>query len=100
VLDRAEALRAKRRAALAELDTLTQVIFLDIFGDPASNPKGWPSVRLEQTLVIPLRNGLSPSNTGKISGKVLTLSAITGSGFDETAYKISTFKRLRRETKQ
>jgi type I restriction enzyme S subunit len=40
VLDRAEALRAKRRAALAKLDTLTQAIFLDMFGDPKTNPKG------------------------------------------------------------
>jgi len=42
ILDRAEALRAKRRAALALLDELTQSIFLDMFGDPVSNPKGWP----------------------------------------------------------
>ena len=42
VLDRAEALRAKRRAALAQLDSLTQSIFLDLFGDPATNTKGWP----------------------------------------------------------
>ena len=41
VLDRAEALRAKRRAALAQLDTLTQALFLDLFGDPGTNPKGW-----------------------------------------------------------
>ncbi|XZE19370.1 restriction endonuclease subunit S [Pirellulaceae bacterium SH449] len=41
ILDRAEALRAKRRAALALLDELTQSIFLDMFGDPVSNPKGW-----------------------------------------------------------
>jgi type I restriction enzyme S subunit len=34
VLDWAEALRAKRRAALAQLDTLTQSIFLGLFGDP------------------------------------------------------------------
>jgi type I restriction enzyme S subunit len=39
VLDRAEALRAKRRAALAQLDTLTQSIFLDLFGHPHHNPK-------------------------------------------------------------
>ena len=44
VLDRAEALRAKRRAALAQLDTLTQSIFLDLFGDPATNPRGWTRV--------------------------------------------------------
>jgi len=42
VLDRAEELRAKRRAALAQLDTLTQSLFLDLFGDPATNPKGFP----------------------------------------------------------
>lgn len=44
ILDKADALRAKRRAALAKLDTLTQSIFLDVFGDPATNPKGWPEV--------------------------------------------------------
>lgn len=42
ILDKADALRAKRRAALAQLDTLTQSIFLDMFGDPVTNPKGWP----------------------------------------------------------
>ncbi len=41
VLDRAEALRAKRRAALAQLDPLTQSIFLDLFGDPVANPNKW-----------------------------------------------------------
>ena len=40
VLDKAEALRAKRRAALAQLDSLTQSLFLDLFGDP--DTKGWP----------------------------------------------------------
>jgi type I restriction enzyme, S subunit len=40
VLDRAEELRAKRRATLTQLDTLTQSIFLDLFGDPlAENGK-------------------------------------------------------------
>lgn len=42
MLDKADALRAKRRAALAQLDTLTQSIFLNMFGDPTTNPKGWP----------------------------------------------------------
>ena len=40
ILDRAEALRAKRRAALAQIDTLTQAIFLEMFGDADS--KNWP----------------------------------------------------------
>ena len=42
ILDKADTLRAKRCAALAQLDTLTQSIFLDMFGDPATNPRGWP----------------------------------------------------------
>ena len=49
ILDKADALRAKRRAALAQLDTLTQAIFLDMFGDPATNPKGWPAVLLRDS---------------------------------------------------
>lgn len=45
-LDRVDSLRAKRRAALAQLDLLTQSIFLDMFGEPTTNPKGWPSSAL------------------------------------------------------
>ena len=52
ILDAAQALRAKRRAALAQLDTLTQSIFLDMFGDPATNPKGWPTSALEDLFEI------------------------------------------------
>src|SRR6267143_1958168 len=50
VLDRAEVLRAKRRAALAQLDTLSQSIFLDLFGDPVRNPKQWPRVPFSELL--------------------------------------------------
>jgi type I restriction enzyme S subunit len=42
ILDAADALRAKRREALAQLDALLQSTFLTLFGDPASNPMGWP----------------------------------------------------------
>jgi type I restriction enzyme, S subunit len=42
VLDRAEALRAKRRTALAQLDTLIQSIFLDLFGQPVVSRSEWP----------------------------------------------------------
>jgi type I restriction enzyme S subunit len=46
ILDQAERLRAKRRQALAHLDDLTQSMFLDMFGDPASNPNGYRRVVL------------------------------------------------------
>ncbi len=41
VLDKADDLRGKRRQALATLNTLLQSVFLDMFGDPVTNPKGW-----------------------------------------------------------
>lgn len=52
ILDKADALRAKRRAALAQLDALTQSIFLDMFGDPATNPMGWHMASLEELFDI------------------------------------------------
>jgi len=50
ILDAADALRAKRRETLAQLDTLLQSTFLEMFGDPVTNPKGWTQVEL-QTLI-------------------------------------------------
>ena len=41
ILDAADALRATRRESLAQLDTLLQSTFLDMFGDPVTNPMGW-----------------------------------------------------------
>lgn len=50
ILNKADALRVKRRDAFAQLDILTQSIFLDMFGDPATNPKGWPRLSLLTSL--------------------------------------------------
>ena len=40
ILDKADALREKRRQTIAKLDELLQSVFLDMFGDPVTNPKG------------------------------------------------------------
>jgi type I restriction enzyme S subunit len=56
VLDRAQALRAKRRAALAQLDALTQSIFVDLFGDPTTNPKGFPRGNIEVAVKDPKKD--------------------------------------------
>lgn len=48
ILDKADALRTKRRAAFKKLDELTQSIFLDMFGDPVTNPRAWPMKKLEE----------------------------------------------------
>ncbi len=59
ILDAADALRAKRREALAQLDTLLQSTFLDLFGDPVTNPKGWKVVNLEEH-VTKVGSGATP----------------------------------------
>ena len=41
ILDRSQFLISKRQEAIAQLDTLTQAIFIEMFGDPVRNPKGW-----------------------------------------------------------
>lgn len=46
ILDATDALRSKRREAIALLDALLQSTFLDIFGDPVTNPMGWKQIQL------------------------------------------------------
>lgn len=41
ILDKADELRQKRQQAIEKLDQLLQATFIDMFGDPVSNPKGW-----------------------------------------------------------
>lgn len=42
ILDKADALRRQRKRAIELLNSLTQSIFLEMFGDPISNPQNWP----------------------------------------------------------
>lgn len=62
ILDKAEALRAKRRAALAELDGLAQAIFLEMFGDPVSNPQSWKKCTLGRAARRKPNNGIFRKN--------------------------------------
>ena len=39
ILDKADALRAKRREAITKLDQLLQSVFVDMFGDPVVSPR-------------------------------------------------------------
>jgi type I restriction enzyme S subunit len=85
VLDRAEALRAKRRAALAQLDTLTQSIFLALFGDPDENPKAWP-IQQVSDYVAEFQGGKSLEAEGgenvAARNRVLKISAVTSTEFE------------------
>ncbi|WP_430399935.1 restriction endonuclease subunit S [Flavobacterium sp.] len=83
ILDEADALRQNDKALIAKYDELTQALFLDMFGDPVSNPKGWEKVKLEEISII--SSGSTPSRenesyykgeipwvkTGEVNGKVI-----------------------------
>lgn len=62
ILDQADALRARRRAALAQVDGLTRAIFLEMFGHPPGNPCRWDIQHLG-TLARVVR-GASPRPKG------------------------------------
>ena len=46
ILDKADAIRRKRRESLRLADQFLRSVFLDMFGDPVTNPKGWEVSKL------------------------------------------------------
>jgi type I restriction enzyme S subunit len=52
ILDKADAIRRKRQQALELADEFLRSLFLDMFGDPISNAKGWPVQTLSDCAVI------------------------------------------------
>lgn len=57
ILDKANAIRRKRQQAIQLADDFLRAVFLDMFGDPVTNPKGW-EVRPLSELVSKLGDGL------------------------------------------
>lgn len=51
ILDEADRVRKKTQALIDKYDELAQSLFLDMFGDPVTNPKGWEVVQLGEKLV-------------------------------------------------
>ncbi len=41
ILDKADAIRRKRQQAIQLADDFLRAVFLDMFGDPVTNPRGW-----------------------------------------------------------
>jgi type I restriction enzyme S subunit len=48
ILDKADAIRRKRKEAIALTEELLRSTFLEMFGDPLTNPKGWTSETIEE----------------------------------------------------
>ena len=97
ILDAADALQTKRREALAQLDTLLQSTFLDMFGDPVTNPMGWKERRIDSVFKVarggsprPIQAYLTESDDG------LNWIMI-GDASADSRYIISTKKRIKPE---
>lgn len=57
VLDKASKLIFLRRQQLAKLDELVKARFVEMFGDPDQNPKGWPLVSITEIIRDKASNG-------------------------------------------
>lgn len=87
ILDKADGLRAKRRQAIAHLDTLTQSIFHSMFGDPMFAP----NQRVLTELLASIDSGSSPVSADRPADGdewgILKLSAVTSQTFIESENK-------------
>jgi type I restriction enzyme S subunit len=90
ILDKADFIRSKRHAAIEKLDTLAQSIFLQMFGEPESNPTAWPTKPFGE-LLSAIDSGTSPVCLDRPAAKdewgILKLGAVTWCEYDELQNK-------------
>lgn len=95
ILDAADILRAKRREALSKLDDLLQSTFLDLFGDPVTNPKGWEKLLEDRSIgwerctlgdQITLQRGKDITKKSAKPGKIPVISSGGVSFFHDKAF--------------
>ncbi len=84
ILDNADAIRRKREQAIELADEFLRSLFLDMFGDPVTNPKGWPTYQLCE-LLSGIESGWSPTCADRHAENsewgVLKLGAVTSCVF-------------------
>ena len=59
ILDKADAIRRKRQQAIQLADDFLRAVFLRMFGDPVTNPKGWKVKSLKE-LTTKIGSGSTP----------------------------------------
>ncbi len=99
-LDKAQELIDKRKEQIKKYDELLQSVFLDMFGDPVTNPKGWDEVKSKRVLTN-IIGGLSLSGEEReIKDNelgVLKISAVTYGKFNSKAYKVVEKSQVKKE---
>ena len=63
ILDKADAIRRKRQQAIQLADDFLRAVFLDMFGDPVTNPKGWDEYVLNE--IADIRSGVTKGKAVK-----------------------------------
>lgn len=76
ILDKADALRRKDQALLQKYDELAQAVFVDMFGDPVKNEKGWEVKFLRDCFSSKPRIGTIKPVTSDGTIKVVRVSEI------------------------
>jgi len=85
ILSRAEGIVRLRREAQRKAAELVPGIFLDMFGDPATNPKGWPVATLGE-VVEEFRYGTS-QKSGPTGFPVLRIPNVVGDRLEPSPMK-------------
>ena len=70
ILDAADAYRQKTKALIEKYDELTQSLFLDMFGDPVTNPKGWEKKGLSKLGNVVTGSTPPSSKEGMFGGNI------------------------------
>ncbi len=105
ILDKADELRAKRRHAVALLDSLTQSIFLEMFGDLTTGTIKWSSLRLRDIAEVGsgITKGRKLNSTEAIEVPYLAVANVQDKALNLTTVKTieatpSEIRRYRLET--
>ncbi len=90
ILEKADTAREKRRQANQLTEQFLQSAFLEMFGDPVTNPKGWKSAKLGDILER-IDSGRSPvcleRSASLVEWGVLKLGAVTPGRYDDSKNK-------------
>ena len=85
ILDEADALKRKDQELLKKYDELAQAIFIDMFGDPVKNEKGW-EVKSLKSITTKIGSGATPTG-GKTAYKATGISLIRSMNVYDFSFK-------------
>jgi type I restriction enzyme S subunit len=99
-LDKAQELIDKRREQLEKLDEFVESVFLDMFGDPATNPNEWQVEKMNY-FINDIRAGWSIGGESRQKKEneigVLKISSVTTGKFLKDEYKVVDKEKIKKD---